>query len=630
IPAAARATMLEVFVGRLEKDLKAKLEVNPKLVGPSERAALETALLSVKTSAWVVRDAKGGAIPGWRPKQYVRLMQSFLGEGSHTKSVKSSTGELFEAIRTENKGRDKLLNQVDGIEGDVNAWIKSREKAPEGETPMAPLIDKLELRLKDSAASLTPKEGAQLSALVDAITTFDRQGLHQGILHTGREKGTVQLFVKAPTSLGKTLLAYEGLLPYLEAEAAASGRKVMFLTFNTKLQAQAEFDFLAFNKLGSEVKFETYEGLKTMIAEGKGKGRNVVEEYLLLQDEMDAAGQQPALTIGQVSGRVSKLNGQTTAINDSNAGVKWGLDRLNTIRVEAAEVQAQRIQKVTAGISDAHVERGRLGSIKVAADDVIAAVGQLKRAKGSVEIEVAELALEKGMGALRRLVEGGGLPASEAEAASTILAGLTRMNEALISRPSTNPQIRERLAAEMENAFINQGRLLDLTNTVEGLSRLPAEARRANFALENRIENLQKSLEIAEAAGGPRGENRASLLREQIEFARMEKKMVERFDGVDSSSRLISLDEQIAAIRSGQKPAENLSVNPKVSRLMGRTLEIDALLEPLGAADAGAMKSYRAETKNAMRLERAIAETEGQISAANKTGKPIEGLETRL
>ncbi len=631
IPEAARATKLEVLVSRLEADLKARVEANPQLIGPSERAALDHALLSVKTSAWVVRDAKGSAIPGWRPKQFVRLMQAFLGEGSHTKAVKSSTGELFATMRAENKGRDKLLSEVDGVERDVTAWIKSREAAPAGKTtPMAPLIEKLELRVKDSTVSLTPKDSAALNGLVETITSFDRQGMHQGILSSGRKGGDVQLFIKAPTSLGKTLLAYEGLLPYLEAEAAASGRKVMFLTFNTKLQAQAEFDFLAFNKLGSEVKFNTYEGLKTMIAEGKGKGLNVVEKYLMLQDEMDAAGQQPALTIGMVSGRVSKLNGQTTAINESNAAVAWGLDRLKTIRVEAAEVQAQRIKKVTAGISDAHVEKGRLGAIKVAADDVMASIGSLKKARGAVEIEVAEVALEKGMGALRRLVSDGGLPASQAEAAATILSGLTRMNEALISRPSTNPKVREALAAEMENGFLNQGRLMDLVNTREGLSRLPAAARKATLALEGKIGNLQKSLAEAEASSAPQSARRASLLREQLEFARMEKKMIERFDGVDASSRLIKVDEQIAAIKSGQTPAEVQTVNPKLSRLMSRSLEVDAALAPLGKADAGAMKSYRAETKRVMQLERAIAETEGQITAANKGGKPTEALEARL
>ncbi|MCR4295222.1 MAG: hypothetical protein NUW21_06785, partial [Elusimicrobia bacterium] len=445
-PAAAKETKLSVLIERLQRDLKVRMEKSPNVLGPSERAALEASLTSVKTSAWVVRDAKGGAIPSWRAKQYVRLMQSFLGEGSHAKFVKSTTEGLFKDMRAEHKGSKKMLSAVDGVEADVMGWVKSRETATETAlkskdpvkeaakleaTGMSPLVEKLEARLKEKLGELTPTESVALQDMVSTITNLDREGLHTGILSSGREGNQVQLFVKAPTSLGKTLLAYEGLLPYLEAEAAASGRKVMFLTFNTKLQAQAEFDFLAFNKLGSTVKFETYEGLKTMIAEGKSKGLNVVEEYLLLQDEMDAAGQQPALTIGMVSGRVSRLNGQTTAIMESNAGLTWSMNRLNTIRVEAAEVQAQRIQKVTAGLSEAHIEKGRLGKIKVAADDVLQAVGQLKRAKGASEIALAEKSIETGMGSLRRLVEGGGLPAAEAEAATTILAGLIRMTEAL-------------------------------------------------------------------------------------------------------------------------------------------------------------------------------------------------------
>ncbi len=663
-PAAAKETKLSVLIERLERDLKVRMETSPGMFGPSERAALEASLTSVKTSAWVVRDAKGGAIPSWRPKQFVRLMQSFLGEGSHAKFVKSTTEGIFKDMRAEHKGSKKMLNAVDGIEADVMAWVKSRETATETAlkskepvkeaakleaTGMSTLIEKLDARLKDKPGELTPQESVALQDMVSTITNLDREGLHMGILSSGREGKQVQLFVKAPTSLGKTLLAYEGLLPYLEAEAAATGRKVMFLTFNTKLQAQAEFDFLAFNKLGSTVKFETYEGLKTMIAEGKSKGLNVVEEYLLLQDEMDAAGQQPALTIGMVSGRVSRLNGQTTAIMESNAGLAWSMKRLNTIRVEAAEVQAQRIQKVTAGLSEAHIEKGRLGKIKVAADDVLQAVGRLKRAKGASEIALAEKSIETGMGSLRRLVEGGGLPAAEAEAASTILAGLNRMTQALAERPASNPAIRELRAGEMETAFLSQNRLMNLTNTVEGLNRLPAEARKARMALEAKIERLTQEIAAAESSGGSSAGRRATLLREQLELARVEKAMVERFDGVDASARLISVDSQIAAIRSGLAPAERLTVNSKLGRLMResalleatatpeaaarRTVvegRIDQLLKSLGAGDAAVLKAYRAETGRAVRLDQLIEATQASIKTAKASGRSAEVLEARL
>lgn len=637
IPESARATKLSVVIERLESELKARQDAlkdgAPGKLGPSERAALDRALTSVKTSAWVVRDAKGGAIPGWRPKQFVRLMQSFLGEGSLTKSVRSMTQELFETARKDNQGRTKFLTAVDGIESDVIAWGKARDAAAPGKEPgMSGLISKLESRLKEAPADLTPKEGSALSALVESISGMDREAMSNGIMTSGRKGRTVQLFVKAPTSLGKTLLAYEGLLPYLEAEAKGRKppRKVMFLTFNTKLQAQAEFDFLAFNKLGSEVKFETYEGLKTLIAEGKGKGRNIEENYLMLQDEMDAAGQQPALTIGMVSGRVSRLNGQTTAINESNAGVAWGLSRLNTIRVEAAEVQAQRIRSVATGISDAHVERGRLSAIKTAAEDVLEAVSQLKRAKGAVEIGQAERAVETGMTSLRRLVEGGGLPASEAEAADTILAGLGRLKEALAQRPAANPEVRARLASEMELAFSSQRRLMNLTETVEGLNRLPAEARKARMAIEAKIENLQAELAEARKSDSREARLRVDRLNEQIEFAGVEKTMLERFDGVDVSARLMSVDEQIAAIRSGQKPAESVSVNSNLSRLMREFSNLEGQLKPLGAVDEAAMTSYRAETGRTMQLERSIAETQGQLKAAENRGAPTEALSARM
>lgn len=633
---------LEDVVKVMAKNLEG-LQKAPGKLGPSELAALKKAIDSVQASPWVVRDAKGGAIPGWRDKQYVRLMQSFLGEGSHADFVSTTTKDLFKSMRSDAKLSPKMLKEIASIESDVNAWVKSREGKVGEETGMVSLIDKLEQGLPKATEGLSGSESAALEDLVTTISKLDREGLHKGILSSGRQGHDVQLFVKAPTSLGKTLLAYEGLLPYLEAEAAASKRKVMFLTFNTKLQAQAEFDFLAFNKLGSEVKFETYEGLKTMIAEGKTKGVNIVEQYLMLQDEMDAAGQQPALTIGMVSGRVSRLNGQTTAINESNAGLNWAMDRLNTIRVEAAEVQARRIQSLVSGLSEANMPAERVGEFKVAADDVVQAVNRLKRAEGAVEVSLAEKSIETGMAKLRQLASA--MPAGEAEAATTMLAALGRMKEALALRPAANPAERARIADEMESAFVNQRRLMDLTNTAEGLSRLPAEARKARLALETKIENLRKSLAEAEKAGSPR----AALIREQIEYARLDKTLVERFDGVDSSARLISLDEQIAAIRFGEAPANRLTINPKLERLMresvrleventpesaARRKAVDARLEQslksMGPVDATALKAYRAETARLMTFEGKIKETEAGIKGAKKNGQSVATLETRL
>ncbi|MEQ1918567.1 MAG: hypothetical protein ABL955_05160, partial [Elusimicrobiota bacterium] len=653
---------LSVLIGRLQRELKATTSAAPGKYAPSEITALNKSLQDVNTSAWVVRDAKGSAIPSWRAKQYVRLMQAFLGEGGHPTFVRETSETLFEGVRTEHAGRTKMLGVVDGIEMDVNAWIKSRETAKTTATPkelakleeagMGVLIEKIDARLKSAPGDLTVKESAILSDLVASIGGLDRQGLHYGILNSGRQGNTVQLFVKAPTSLGKTLLAYEGLLPYLEAEAAVTKRKVMFLTFNTKLQAQAEFDFLAFNKLGSEVKFETYEGLKTMVAEGKTKGQNIVEKYLLLQDEMDAAGQQPALTIGMVSGRVSRLNGPTTALNESNAGVSWSVKRLDTARVEAADVQAQRIKSVAEGLSEARVEKGQLGAIKTAANDVLEAVTDLKRAKGPAEAALAEKAIETGMANLRRL--NAGLPASESEAANTIQAGLSRMTEALAERPSENAVRRMSIADEMVDAFASQRRVMDLVNTDKGLTRLPMEARKARMALEAKIERLGKNVAEAEAAGTKEGGRRATLLREQLEFARLEKAKVERLDGMDASSRLISRDEQISAIRSGQTPSERLTVNPKLAKLMRESVELEAkgtpeaqakravvdgrleqLLNKLGetspgAVDAAVLKAYRAKIGESVRIDGEIAKARTEIEAAKKAKQPTEALETRL
>ncbi|UPT73008.1 MAG: hypothetical protein M0D55_14030 [Elusimicrobiota bacterium] len=633
--AVAKDVRLETLVSRLSEEYKARFDKQPEAFTPSQQAAINKALDGIKASPWVVRDAKGSPIPGWRPKQYVRLMQAFLGEGSHARHVESAAGDIFASMKEAYGKGPKAAKLLETIEGHTTDWVAEAGKTKAEKVSMTPLLEKID-RAITSAEGLSPAEAAGFRDLAEAVGKLEREGSYKGILTTGRKGGDVELFIKAPTSLGKTLLAYEGLLPYLEAEAAASGRKVMFLTFNTKLQAQAEFDFLAFNKLGSEVKFETYEGLKTMIAEGKTKGRSVAEDYLMLQDEMDAAGQQPALTIGMVTGRVSRLNSQTTALNGSNKGLQLSIETLNSVRVEGAEVQVQRVKSISQGLSPEHVPGETLVKIRGAADDALAAIGQLKRAKGPEEIRLAEKALSDAADVLRR--QAAGLPQAEAEAANTMVAALKRMNESLDSRPSTHPEVRERIAAEMKDAFVNQHRLMLLTETVEGLARLPAEAKKARVALEAKIERLQKELAEAEQSSSEAGRRRTTLLEEQIEIAKTEKALVERFDGVDASARLFTVDSQIAAIRANQASGVRTSVNPKLERLMRESIELEAagtpasgakravvearleqLLKELGrkggSNEPGVVQAYRAETSGLVKIEKAIGETKGRSSA---------------
>ena len=58
-------------------------------------------------------------------------MQSFLGEGSHAKFVKSTTEGIFKDMRAEHKGSKKMGDALDGIEADVMGWVKSRETSME-------------------------------------------------------------------------------------------------------------------------------------------------------------------------------------------------------------------------------------------------------------------------------------------------------------------------------------------------------------------------------------------------------------------------------------------------------------------------------------------------------------------
>jgi hypothetical protein len=120
----------------------------------------------------------------------------------------------------------------------------------------------------------------------------------------------VRAFERLTTGGGKTLLAFEGLMPIAEADARleGKGRKVAFFTVQSNLDAQAQLEWRSLRKVGSRLEFDTYEGLKSKIAEAKNQGRTYVDKVWILGDELDGAALQPALALGERTGEVAREN----------------------------------------------------------------------------------------------------------------------------------------------------------------------------------------------------------------------------------------------------------------------------------------------------------------------------------
>ncbi|MBI3505157.1 MAG: hypothetical protein HY059_09965 [Proteobacteria bacterium] len=113
-----------------------------------------------------------------------------------------------------------------------------------------------------------------------------------------------RVFLMLKTSGGKTLLSIELLSPIMEA----NGLDTFFLTPQTNLESQARMEFRSLRKVLSRLQFDTWEGHKNRVAQGKLKGKPG-DGVNILGDEADAAGTQPILTIGERTASIARQHG---------------------------------------------------------------------------------------------------------------------------------------------------------------------------------------------------------------------------------------------------------------------------------------------------------------------------------
>jgi len=476
----------------------------------------------------------------------------------------------------------------------------------------------------------------QFESLMGALTEFSR---------TGRAGNAPQIFQMLKTGGGKTMLTFEGLLPLIEADAHARGLKPMFLTVQSNLEAQARMEFLAYKKIGSTLEFDTYEGFKTKIAEKKMKGQDALAQYWILGDEMDGAALQPALTIGQVTGGISKLSPVFNRIEEMDAGLGHRLLDGRSARDSRLMTEARRLRGEVDGLDSFGSGAAKAKAARTLAEDLEAAVRKLQRTTGEARRAAVEAEIAERAEALRQAL--GELPASGIDAISGARSALDRISETLRApeapatakpsgwrrlrdflskNPETDPAARARdeVLADIAGTLTREENLLSQAGSEEGLSRLAVEARGRQASLRDRIASLETRL--AEQKG-PRAEERAALLREDLALARRELKMVESFVAVDSGRRLTTLQDRIAEEEAARE--HGLPTGPK-ERYEAWVEEAGALRRGLSEDARDAADARAASLKRVHDLGAEYRGLEAEVERAQGQGKPVDALRERM
>jgi hypothetical protein len=341
-----------------------------------------------------------------------------------------------------------------------------------------------------------------------------REGQTRAIVNnylTGMSEGSfsstaMRQFMLAETGIGKTIIAYEGLLPYVMASAKAQGKTPMFLTVSDKLLAQARGDFRAMMKTRSTLEFDSYEGFKSKMAQGEK-----AENFWLLADEMDGAALQAALTLGEGAGTITRWTSEYNMLDTLGKRALSLLDQGTSALRSTLETRISEIRTAA--------DRLPAGSKKQELMDLLSDLSQqsatLTRVHGRSFNQVFERGplLQRTRGVLSNMLRGRGSGVSLGQKAIDAAASLRRA--ATRHRAANEGQLAER-------AETRAGRIERLANTLEELERaaspktlrrkagerrdmaadVPGELSRISDRLEEATRLRTKAAEIVEGERG--------------------------------------------------------------------------------------------------------------------------------
>ncbi|MEK9146025.1 MAG: hypothetical protein AAB339_10480, partial [Elusimicrobiota bacterium] len=383
--------------------------------------------------------------------EYLETIHQRFQYFNKTETFTARVKSALEAIATEYKGGSapnaQVSNAVEGFLRQTLEWATKNRSAGEavlrvGENPKGLKPgDFLSLmgNLKSQAEALKPQlSKADYKVVESAVRELeaapwllhDSKGTNlQGwrpeqfegmmyFLYSLSHKGTsasevVRTFLMMKTGAGKTLIAYEGLLPIADADAASRGKKTIFLTVQSNLESQARIEFRSMKKLSTKMQIDTWENFKTRIAQGKLKSEGGPDDWWILGDEMDGAALQPALTIGETTASVSKESVGYRMLKGIGKRMEVLLDRGPAEVKNRLEAQVRRQQTVLEGMEGGEGKAGLQENAKTLLR--MTRELDLLQTKAYTQSENKSQALQRGRGWLKRLTQERGDAGSIAE-----------------------------------------------------------------------------------------------------------------------------------------------------------------------------------------------------------------------
>ncbi|MDX6771097.1 MAG: hypothetical protein SF051_16315, partial [Elusimicrobiota bacterium] len=529
----------------------------------------------------------------------VRAEERRFNSYNNVETVKAIREELMSSLRNQYASRphiQEILNAWDKIYGAHTFPSSGRVSQPGVKGPWEQTVAKMEEVLQKNTRvteaertsllrHLTEMRGAswaikdksgnalpgwrpeQFEALITTLAMYVEEG--QG----GRE---VQIFQMLKTGGGKTLLNFEGLLPLVEADAAIRGLKVLFLTVSKGLEAQAKNDFTSYGT-ESKIEFNTYEGLKGEIVEGKMAGRNSRRKYWILGDELDGAALQPATTVGEQIGSLTRTSSSHRRHEEIDLTIEARIQARDAALMTGLAQEARQVR-----LEAQRIDAADVAPIVRAADDLVQATEKLRRAVGPEPVAEARADVAT---ALRRLREStADLGATAGDSLQAVRRSMTEIERLTSSPPS--PAVDRNLVRDVWRFVSRQANLSQLTGSETSVIASVRAARARRMAGERNMERRHDEIQAAEL------EN--AQARAEIEVVRQETAQANRFETAEPGVTLVKVAERSAAPGQSMTPATWQPIR-------GPTRPGEVLMSARTLSERGANRVQRLEQEIARR-----------------------------
>ncbi|MDD5629358.1 MAG: hypothetical protein PHU21_09855, partial [Elusimicrobia bacterium] len=547
---------------------------------------------------------------------------------NNVETTHSLLNEELSALRVQYEGSPGVQKLLETFSGRLSQWRDSVPEAARKTTvadaaPFKTMLGEFNTGIKEALSSRTisPEDAAALRSAVNRDLKGAPYILHDSkgtalsgwrpgqfvtyfesltkVVEMGKGGAPVRGFMRLTTGGGKTLLAFEGLMPIAEADARMHNMEVGFFTVQSNLDAQAQLEWRSLRKVGTKLEFDTYEGLKSKIAEAKNKGAKYVDKVWILGDEMDGAALQPALTLGETTGKITRKNSVYTRVEELNARMEKLLQRDAVELSERVKVQARQAQSVIDGLE---VRTPESRAARTATEKLLKAAELLANADSPAARIKAEEAIRGQLSSLN---------------ASMSAPGLTAFPEALTRLFSKNQEIQSAVdAARAQATPESLGKVRDLL--VEQQKLLGAK----DLATSEQAKLLRRSTGelLNTLSRPPQGADLGVLLKEAVEAQANVLHSTARIPDAGKASvqaaaaKITSLLDQGVMVDAAARKAMNQEVADSLARQKN-------LLPLVGGDAASRLESLRLQASGMRENAEARIET---------LKRQIAGLDERL